>query len=168
MSKPKINLETKPLDKVIEILTGFLLLFMWAWLLYHYSLLPEKIPTHFNLNGEADGFGKKSDLFILATSATIIYILLSTLKKFPHLLNYPVTVTEQNAPQLYHLSNQMLRFLKFLTILAMCIVEVFNINIAKNNAGNLPNGLIFGVISLIFICIAYFIMKMLMISKKNS
>lgn len=168
MSNPKINLEIKPLDKTIEILTGFLLFFMWVWLLYHYSNLPERIPTHFNFNGQADGFGHKNNLFILAILATIIYIVLSVLKKIPHLLNYPVTVTEENAFKLYYLSNQMLRYLKFLTILVMCMVEIFNINIAKNNVSILPNILISGIISLIFISTIYFIIKMFMISKKNS
>ena len=131
-------------------------------------MLPEKIPTHFNLAGEADGFGHKNDLFILAVSATIIYILLSILKRFPHVFNYPVEVTEHNAPQLYYLGNQMLRFLKFLTILAMCVVEVSNVNIAKNNESSLPNAIIFGVIGLILISTGYFIIKMFRISNKNS
>jgi len=89
MNRPKRSFELKPLDKTIEILTGFLLFFMWVWLLFHY----EKIPTHFNFAGTA--FGNKNDLFILAVSATIIYILLSILKRLAHLLNYPVAVTEK-------------------------------------------------------------------------
>jgi uncharacterized membrane protein len=168
MSRPKIILKLSVFDKSIEILTGFLLFFMWAWLLYHYSMLPEKIPTHFNFAGEADGFGNKKDLFILAISATILYILLSILNRFPHIFNYPVEVTEHNAPKLYQLGNQMLRSLKFLTILAMCLVQIFNVNIAKNNEGSLPNVIIFGVIGLILISTGYFIIKMFRISNKNS
>jgi len=48
------------------------------------------------------------------------------------------------------------------------MVEYFNVNITKNNEVVLPNSLIFGIIDLIFIYIAYFIIKMFRISKKNS
>lgn len=113
MNRPKRSFELKPLDKTIEILTGFLLFFMWVWLLFHY----EKIPTHFNFAGTA--FGHKNDLFILAVSTTIIYILLSITKKICPFTKLPCSCHRKNA--LYYLSNQMLRYLKFLTILAMCV-----------------------------------------------
>ena len=31
---------------------------------YYFDLLPEKVPTHFNLHGEADGWGSKNTLII--------------------------------------------------------------------------------------------------------
>ncbi|MBK7360416.1 MAG: DUF1648 domain-containing protein [Saprospiraceae bacterium] len=53
---------------------------MWVFLLANFSDLPEVIPQHYNAYGKADGFGSKSNLFILAGIASLLNIGLSILK----------------------------------------------------------------------------------------
>jgi uncharacterized membrane protein len=51
---------------------------------YLFPLLPETIPTHFNLEGKADAFGDKNNIFllpgILGLASVISYLMLSNMK----------------------------------------------------------------------------------------
>ena len=53
---------------------------------YLYPSLPAIIPTHFNIKGEADGFGEKSSIFlgpiILGVVSLFTYFLLANIKNF--------------------------------------------------------------------------------------
>lgn len=61
-----------------------LLAIPFAYAAYVYPSLPHTIPTHFNINGEADGFGTKDTIFlgpgIMAVVGIFIYLLLSNIK----------------------------------------------------------------------------------------
>jgi len=53
---------------------------------YLYPSLPEIIPTHFNIKGEADGFGGKDSIYlgpsIMGLTSLFTYFLLANIKKF--------------------------------------------------------------------------------------
>lgn len=53
---------------------------------YVYPSLPNTIPTHFNMKGEADGFGERSSIFlgpgIMAAVGLFTFFLLSNIKNF--------------------------------------------------------------------------------------
>ncbi|MEN9697101.1 MAG: hypothetical protein RLZ56_522 [Bacteroidota bacterium] len=57
-----------------------------AYAAYIYPSLPNTIPTHFNMKGEADGFGERSSIFlgpaILSGVGLFTFFLLSNLKNF--------------------------------------------------------------------------------------
>jgi uncharacterized membrane protein len=57
----------------------------FAYAAYVYPSLPETIPTHFNIRGEADAYGGKDSIFlgpgILAVVGLFVFLLLSNIKK---------------------------------------------------------------------------------------
>lgn len=63
-----------------------LLAIPFGYAAYVYPSLPVTIPTHFNLKGEADGFGAKDSIFlgpgIIAGVGLFTFLLLSNIKKF--------------------------------------------------------------------------------------
>ena len=63
-----------------------LLAIPFGYAAYLYPSLPHTIPTHFNIKGEADGFGEKSSIFlgpsILSGSGLFTFLLLSNIKNF--------------------------------------------------------------------------------------
>lgn len=84
--------------------------------------LPTIIPTHFNASGKPDDYGNKNSILLLPVLATLINFLLSWLNKRPHLFNYGVKVTLENAQQQYTQATRMLRFLKLAIIIIVSIL----------------------------------------------
>jgi len=101
---------------------GWLLVILnFMVLLVFFSELPEKVPVHFNFKGETDGFGDKSKIWGLPIMGALIYLLMHVIvtKLKPWYFNYPVKVTEKNAPKLYAMSIEMMVLLNF------CIALMF-------------------------------------------
>lgn len=56
-------------------------------------------------------------LLVLCILSTLLFICIGQLLRYPHLLNYPVKITEQNALRQYTLSTRFLRYLKMIIVL---------------------------------------------------
>ena len=89
---------------IVEILS--LLSVLGAVVLYiiYWIKAPNIVPIHYNIYGEADGYGSKTVLVILPILSVLMYVGLTILKKYPHIFNFPITVTEQNALSLYKMA----------------------------------------------------------------
>ncbi|PEA54193.1 hypothetical protein CON64_13835 [Bacillus pseudomycoides] len=85
---------------------------MLIYIGFIWSSLPNRIPTHFGWNGEADGFGGKGNIFIHPIVGLGFYILFHVLSRFPHLFNYPSHVTEAQKQQLFIYSRTLLGWLQ--------------------------------------------------------
>lgn len=119
--KPKINLTTT--DKVLETLGWIALIASWIMTVASYSNLSTTIPIHYNGTGRADGFGYKIYIFVLPLVATLLFIGLTILNKFPHLFNYPTPITSDNILQQYTHATRLVRYLKcIIAILAGLII----------------------------------------------
>jgi uncharacterized membrane protein len=60
-----------------------------------YSRLPERIATHFNAEGMANGLGARSTLWVLVGIAALLYLILSIIGSLPGV----VSVKRQLAPE---------------------------------------------------------------------
>jgi uncharacterized membrane protein len=60
------------------------------------NTLPDRIPIHFNFEGEADNFGSKHTLWMFPVIASILVGLMSVIKRHPEYLNIPVKITDEN------------------------------------------------------------------------
>ena len=87
--RPKLKLELTKIDKAVEIMAWLLICADWALVINTYKSLPNIIPTHYNGAGLADGFGDKSMIFTLPLVATVLFVGLTILNRFPHIFNYP-------------------------------------------------------------------------------
>ena len=62
-----------------------LALLPFAYALYLYPTLPNKIPMHFNLKGEVDGWGSKESIYLLPAimglTSIFVYFLMANIKK---------------------------------------------------------------------------------------
>ena len=149
--RPRLLLTLQPMDKWLEILALNGLIVLWIFCIRSYTILPEIIPTHFSGSGVVDGHGSKATLFILPVIATVIFLLLSVLNKYPYVFNYIVLITSDNAERQYRLATRMLRQLKLIIILLFGGIS-FAI-IASVNDGSIARwvGLFVPIISLLLI-----------------
>ncbi len=130
---PKIDVEPNDFDRKL-ILAGWLLVALNFILVFSfYSSLPEVIPTHFNIKGEADGFGNKSTLWVLPILNLVMYFGMTMLatKMKPWNFNYPTKVTEKNASKIYAISIRMLTWLNLGIALIFLVISLNAILMAK-------------------------------------
>lgn len=79
-----------------------------------YEGLPETIPSHFNIEGEVDGYGDKSTIFIPLVIQLVVSILLLWIGNHPEKHNYMVAITDANRAEQYSLSSRLIRRLNFI------------------------------------------------------
>lgn len=124
-TRPKIKLTLSPLDNAFELTGKIFLVVMWGLTVYTFFKLPTTIPIHFNASGRADGYGNKITLLFLPVLATLLYVGLTQLNKYPHIFNYMVDITEENAPRQYAIATRILRFIKVAILLIFSLVILF-------------------------------------------
>ena len=157
--KPHIKLTLSTFDKIIEFLGWILLSGSWFFTFYHFSALPAIIPIHYDVAGEADGFGSRNYIFTLPAISTILFIGLSILNNRPHLLNYPTEITTKNAPRLYQLASKMLRLLKLVLVIIFSIILIETIEYTKGHNKGLGIWFLPIMIVLISSPIIYYLIK---------
>ncbi len=151
MGKPKLNPPLSSVDIIIEALAAICLIYMVTQLIVEYPELDQKVPTHFGANGLPNDWGSKSSLLIFPIVAIVLYAGLTVLNRFPHLFNYPVTITEQNAEKQYQYAKTMLSFLKFTTLGLFLYIQLQSINVAKDIQLGLNTHFLIALIIVLFI-----------------
>ena len=163
---PKIAVKPTSVDYGIIKIGWLLLALAIIAIIPFYADLPEKIPTHFNHKGVADGFGHKSTIWLLPALNIVLYggLTLVVIKVKPWKFNYPTTVTEKNAPELYALGIRMLTVINLVVSLVLSAIALVILYAAYH--GSSPGvWLILLVLIPVFTPIVYFSYKMMNLPK---
>ena len=70
---------SKP-DNIVEMLGWVSLIVLWTLMLYYYSNLPPKIPTHFNAACIIENYSSRATILILPIIGSELFLLMSTPK----------------------------------------------------------------------------------------
>lgn len=157
--RPKIKPALTTADKVFENLGVVVIVAIWYGIITNYGLLPDIIPIHFNGAGKADGYGAKSNILILPIIATVIYLGLTQLNKYPYVFNYAVKITEENALRQYTLATRMIRYLKCIVVMIFGFISLQTIRNVKGQSLGLGTWFLPISVVLIFVPMIYFVLK---------
>jgi len=146
-------------DIITEILSAIALLLIIVVPIVSYSSLSAEIPIHYDIYGEADGYGDKSTIFIITTLAIITYIAISVLQRKPPMYNFPVAVKDDNREQLYILGAKMLIRIKLLIMALFLSANIKSAPISEK-ANSAITWIFYSIIALIAIISVYYIGKM--------
>ncbi|MBV6646155.1 MAG: DUF1648 domain-containing protein [Cyclobacteriaceae bacterium] len=124
------------MDWVVELTSGILIIMLFVIPLINYLELPATIPTHFNMKGEVDGYGHKSTIWVLPMIGVIMYIGFVILNKYPHIFNYPLEITEENAKRQYTLATRLIRQINLFTVSLFVYLETTIISAVKSGGGS--------------------------------
>lgn len=155
--QPKLQPEPKFLDKFSDSLLLLLLLGLWVYSIIIYLNI-QKATAPFLIEPTMN----KNMAFLVPLIATFICGLLYILNRLPHLFNYPVRVTSQNAHRLYGLSTRMLRIVN-LAVVAMFfgLQSTFYQSFYKHHIyPSIISILLIGLPLLSLVIVAYFILEM--------
>ncbi len=157
--RPKLKLELTTFDKILEILGWASILVIWVLTITNYTNLPDTIPIHYNGAGQADGFGGKTTILTLPLIATVLFIGLTILNKFPHIFNYPTNITPDNALRQYTNATRLIRYLKFIIVVIFGLIALKTIQNANGQEDGLGIWFLPVTLGLIFIPMIYYIVK---------
>lgn len=157
--RPKLKQKKQLIDTVIDGIGLITLLFSWGYLLWHFKALPDIIPTHFDHRGSVDGTGSKFTLFLLPVLGTLIFFGLGVLTNVPHVLNYTVKITAENAREQYSRASRMLRYLKTVIQFIFAFIVYRTVTIASQPELGLGKWMLPIVLILILVPIAIFIFR---------
>ncbi len=158
-NRPKIKLKQTKTDILVEVFGWVSLVAFWAFVLVNYANLPDTIPTHFDYAGKADGFDDKESVFELLLVATVIFIGMTILGKFPHIFNYPTEITEENALKQYTNATRLLRYIKLIILVVFGVITLQSVRVANGQINDIGSWLLPGTLGLIFIPVFYFLIK---------
>lgn len=130
--KPQISLTT--FDRILESGGIILLMMLWVLAFLNYLYSADIIPLHYDLAGNADGYGNKATLLLIPVIPTIVYFGLTFLNRYPHIFSYPVKITEANAASQYTIATRTLRVLK------ISIIAIFTVDFLFTFLGTLGSG----------------------------
>ncbi len=166
--KPKIEVKPSPADKKLIKLGWIIVILNVLLVLVFYYDLPDTIPTHFNLKGEVDGYGHKSVLWIIPIISATLYFGLGffVTKMKPYYMNFPVKVTEKNAPKLYALGLRMIAAMNLASVVAFLLTTLIMLLKIKGVVGTLDVQLLLGSWIVVALLPFLYIYKVYTISKQ--
>jgi uncharacterized membrane protein len=135
--RPKIKIGLNNFDWFAEIAAIVSLIILIVLPLVNFSTLPDRIPVHFNSYGHADGYGSKITLLILPATGVFIYLMMTVLASYPHIFNYAVKITAENAEVQYRLATRLMRYLKTVIIIMFAFISSQTIRLTEGKAGGL-------------------------------
>lgn len=164
---PKIEVTPNSIDKKLFTIGYIAVGIHFLMTFISYANLPDIIPINFNLKGEADGLGDKLDIWFLPLLNLGMFYGMKLLvtKMKPYNMNYPVRVTETNAPILYGMTIRMLVVLSLSIVFIFFLISLYTILLTQNLV---PFDLVYLLIfmfSFLTLLPFYFIVKMLKLPK---
>lgn len=129
-TRPKLIIPLEKHDLIVIWLTWIAIFALWIIAVYGFVHLPETIPVHFNVKGEADGFGGKWSLFFLPALGIVMVVGLSILNRYPEIFNYPVKITPENAERQYKLATRLIRYVNLSMALMFLLITLMQVKSA--------------------------------------
>ena len=120
---PRIRPEPRLIDRLLDALVIMLIAGLWAFTLKAYLHLPSRIVVHFDAAGNPDGYGGKWNLLMMPALATLLAAGLFVLNLYPHVFNFPVKITPENAFYQYRLATRLMRWINLLTTLLLAMIS---------------------------------------------
>lgn len=160
-NRPKIKIQPTRFDKLLDTIAYILLFVFIGFAIYFYTILPDIIPTHFDIKGNVNDRGSKNTIWILVFINVAIFFGCSFLAMHPHLYNYPMHITDENAERQYRNASRLIRTLKVMITLTFTIVLLFIYNAATNVILPYSGYVLPFVLTLIFIPIAIYFFRVL-------
>jgi uncharacterized membrane protein len=158
--RPRIKLKPGATDIILEKLALACLISVFLMPAIYYQQLPESIPRHFDGEGLPDGYSHKSIIWLFSVIGAAMYIGLKWLSSYPHIFNYPVKITEQNAERCYKLGVRMIRIMNLSISGMMAYIIYVTLHIALGHQQSLGQYFLPLILMLLLSTCIYFIYQM--------
>jgi len=136
--RPIVDLPNTNVERNFDLVSFACVVIMVMGSIAMMAYLPDRIPIHWNLKGQADGFGSKTTMLLLPMFSVLFFCMFSWVYKIPHKYNYAQKLTPENYEEQYLGSRKLLRIIHaFSQITFVCILG-FILNGAFGESQNIP------------------------------
>lgn len=146
--RPILNIPYSSSEVIVEILSILGLLFAVVVIIINWSMLPIRVPTHFGLVGQPDGWVNKNTLVMMPILCILLYAGMTLLQRYPHIYNYPFALTPHNVESQYHIARAMLGLVKLEVVWSFALMEWQTILVALGKTGQLAVWLLILIVML--------------------
>lgn len=108
-----------------------------AWAITGPHRLPGRIPTHFDIAGQPNGWGTPGMLWLLPAIPTVIVALMSLVARNPRAFNYPVRVTPATRPRLEAITLDLIAWLQLEIAMTVLWIQDAIIEAARSGRNGL-------------------------------
>lgn len=120
--------------------------------------LPDRIPTHFDISGNPNGWGSPQILWLLPALGTGLYLLMTLLASIRfRSFNLPVRVTETNLPFIQAKTGEMVAWIKFEVLALFTFIQWSIIEGARVGQFHLSPGIIPMFLSAVFVTVGVYL-----------
>ena len=96
----------------LEIVGLLLMIGLIVFVCIRWNQLPGQIPGHYNVMGEVDRWGSKSEIIVLPIMSALLYTFLTVMCFLPQAWGVPVKITDLNREAVYSCTRSLLIFIK--------------------------------------------------------
>lgn len=109
-------IKNNKIDRIIEFMCLTLLIGVTAYLIFNWGSIPDKIPVHYDWEGNIDRWGNKAEVMILPIMSWFLYLLITGLQQVPLAWNTGVKITEENEERVYRTLKYLMETLKLIVV----------------------------------------------------
>lgn len=135
--QPKIKVDPTSTDRVVDLAALGGIIYGIAIVLLNWNQIPNRVPRHFDFWGRPDAWGAKTNIMYTLGFMVSLYVILTVLNHFPHLFNYLVIITEENAPRQYAIATSAIRWFKLELVWFFAYLLWTSINISYGRSTRL-------------------------------
>ncbi|ARD48573.1 hypothetical protein SporoP37_10750 [Sporosarcina sp. P37] len=160
MEKPKLDIEKPAVAKAFDVLVIALFAAALVYLVLQWGQLPDRIPTHFGPDGEADRYGSRMELLLLPFIAAVMWAGMTALEKYPHMYNYlnlrPDTMEIQ-----YRYGVLFMNVVKNLSVLLFIFLIWQTVDIGLMRTDSLNTPIFITILALLFGSMGYYVYRVM-------
>lgn len=133
MTTWKVSEKNKRINLALDLVTTFILVILSIFTFLFWQIAPERIPIHFNIQGQVDGYASRHTIFFLVGVILIVYILFYFLSKHPSLGNYITHIHDSNRDIQYNIMSTFIKVISLQLILVFSYMQIQIVLVAMNN-----------------------------------
>ena len=127
-------------QRIAGVLAPAILLASILYILIVWHTLPERIPSHYNMAGEIDGYGSRATLLLMPVIGLVVDLSVALAGRFPKSWNTGVRINSLNRVRVYRLVRDLMADLRLACALIFVFLPLWQTALPARMPGEIVTG----------------------------